>query len=146
MSELDLWRDQEINRLRRDMDRMFNRVWGEFGLSLRPHRVRDLPAIDLSETENAMILKAELPGIDKKDISVDIKHRVLTVKGERNADHEVKEDKYYRRERVYGKFERSFTLPASVDPEQIKADYNDGVLKIEVPKPAEQKPRQISVN
>jgi HSP20 family protein len=68
------------------------------------------------------------------------------LKGERSADNEVKEDTYYRRERTYGRFERSFTLPANVDPDKIKADYSDGVLKIEVSKPEDQKPKQITVH
>ena len=104
------------------------------------------PAVDIFDNDENIIIKAELPGMDKKDISVDVKDRVLTLKGERNSDTEVKEDNFYRRERVYGKFERAFTLPAAVDPESIKADYADGVLKIEVPKPNGYKPKQIAVH
>ena len=104
------------------------------------------PAVDIYDNDEHIIIKAELPGIDKKDISVDVKDRVLTLKGERNSDKEVKEDKFYRRERFYGKFERAFTLPAAVDPDSIKADYTDGVLKIEVPKPNGYKPKQIAVH
>jgi HSP20 family protein len=91
------------------------------------------------------VITAEIPGVDKKDISVDVKDRVLTLRGERSSDNEVKEDRFYRRERTFGKFERSFTLPAAVDPDNIKAEYRDGVLKIEVPKPEGHKPRQINV-
>ena len=104
------------------------------------------PVVDIYDNEDSIVLKAELPGVSKKDIEIDIKDRVLTLKGERSADNEVKEDNYYRRERTYGRFERSFTLPANVNPDKIKADYNDGVLKIEVPKPEDQKPKQITVH
>jgi HSP20 family protein len=104
------------------------------------------PVVDIYDNEDNIVIKAELPGVSKKDIEIDIKDRVLTLKGERSAENEVKEDNYYRRERTYGGFERSFTLPANVDPDKIKADYNDGVLKIEVPKPEDQKPKQITVH
>ncbi len=104
------------------------------------------PVVDIYDNEDSIVIKAELPGVSKKDIEIDIKDRVLTLKGERSADNEVKEDTYYRRERTYGRFERSFTLPANVDPDKIKADYSDGVLKIEVPKPEDQKPKQVTVH
>ena len=71
---------------------------------------------------------------------------MLTLKGERSADNEVKEESYFRRERVYGRFERSFTLPAEIDAEKVKAEYNDGVLKVTLPKPESYKPKQITVH
>ncbi len=104
------------------------------------------PVVDIYDNEDNIVIKAELPGVSKKDIEIDIKDRVLTLKGERSADNEVKEDNYYRRESTYGRFERSFTLPVNVDPDRIKADYHDGVLKIEVTKPEDQKPKQITVH
>ena len=104
------------------------------------------PMVDIFDDSDKIVIKAELPGIDKKDIAIDLKDRVLTLKGERVADNEVKEDRYYRRERTYGKFERSFTLPTGLNPDKIKADYQDGVLKIEVPKPQEEKPKQITIH
>jgi HSP20 family protein len=103
------------------------------------------PVVDIYDNDDNIVIKAELPGVDKKDISVDIKDRVLTLKGERSANNEVNEDNYYRKESTYGKFERSFTLPVDVNPEKIKADYKDGILKIEVPKPEHKKPKQITV-
>ncbi len=104
------------------------------------------PVVDMFENDDKILIKAELPGVDKKDISVDVKDRVLTLSGERNYDHEVKEENYYRRERAYGKFKRAFNLPAEVDPDKIKADFKDGVLKIELPKPEAQKPKRITVH
>lgn len=104
------------------------------------------PVVDIYEDKDNIILKAELPGVEKDKIAIDVKGRVLTLKGERMADNEVSEDSYYRRERVYGKFERAFTLPAAIDPDKIKAEYKDGVLKVEIPKPEEEKPKQIAIN
>jgi HSP20 family protein len=102
--------------------------------------------VDIYEEDDNIIVQAELPGVSKDGISVDVKDRVLTIKGERSADNEVNEDKYFRRERVYGQYKRAFTLPANVDPESVKAEYNDGVLKVLVPKPETQKPKQITVH
>jgi HSP20 family protein len=104
------------------------------------------PAVDMFDDDDKIVIKAELPGLDKKDISVDIENRVLTLSGERNYDNEVKKENYYRRERATGRFKRSFHLPADIDADQIKADFKDGVLKVEIPKPEEQKPKQITVH
>ena len=104
------------------------------------------PSVDIYDEDDHIVLKAELPGVDKKHIEVDVKDRVLTLKGERTLDKEVKEDHYFRRERSFGKFERSFTLPVDVNSEEIKATYKDGLLKIEIPKPADRKPKQITVH
>ncbi|NNL75857.1 MAG: Hsp20/alpha crystallin family protein [Desulfobacterales bacterium] len=104
------------------------------------------PTVDLYEKDNNFVIKAELPGVDKKDITIDLKDRVLTLSGERSYDNEVKEENYYRRERSYGKFQRAFTLPADVDSDKIKAEFKDGVLQVEVPKPEEQKPKQVTIH
>ena len=104
------------------------------------------PAVDMFENDDKIVIKAELPGVDKKDISVDVKDQVLTLSGERNYENEVKEENYYRRERASGKFKRSFHLPADVDPDKVKADFKDGVLKVEMPKPEAQKPKRITVH
>lgn len=104
------------------------------------------PAVDMFENDDKIVIKAELPGMDKKDISVDVKDRILTLSGERNYDNEVKEENYYRRERVSGKFKRAFNLPMDVDADKIKADFKDGVLRVEMPKPEEQKPRRIAIH
>ena len=104
------------------------------------------PRVDIYEDEDAIVLKAELPGVKKDNIVVDVEGRVLTLKGERSSDNEVKEESYYRRERTFGSFERRFNLPDNVDPEKITADYKDGILKLGIPKPDENKPRQITVH
>ena len=104
------------------------------------------PMVDIYNDGNKVVITAELPGMDKKDISIDLKERVLTLKGERSYNNEAKEDQYYRKERAYGKFERSFTLPVGLNHKDIKADYKDGLLKIEIPKPEEEKPKQITIH
>ncbi len=104
------------------------------------------PLVDIYDNDDNIVIKAELPGMEKKDIVIDVKGRVLTLKGERSSENEVKEDSYHRRERVYGKFERAFTLPMEVDSDKIKADYKDGVLEVNIPKPEERKPKQITIH
>ena len=104
------------------------------------------PMVDICDTENAIVVTAELPGVKKEDISIEVKDNILTIKGERSEDSEVKEENYYRRERSFGSFQRSFSMPTEVSPESIKASFKDGVLKIEVPKPEEKKPKQISID
>lgn len=102
--------------------------------------------VDIYHDADNIVLKAALPGVAKKDISVDLKGRVLTLKGTLSSEAEVKEDNYYRKERASGKFERSFTMPGDVDPEKIQADYKDGILKITVPRPEDRKKKQITVH
>jgi HSP20 family protein len=104
------------------------------------------PVVDIYDHEDKIVITAELPGVDKKDIRIDLKDGVLTLEGERSHGSEVKEESYYRKERFQGKFHRAFTLREGLDPEKIKADYRDGVLKIEIPKPEAQKPKKIAVH
>ncbi|MGC8901237.1 MAG: Hsp20/alpha crystallin family protein [bacterium] len=103
------------------------------------------PAVDIYETKDNVVLKAELPGLDKKDFSIEIKDNILTLKGERKLEKETKEENYYRMERAYGAFSRSFTLPASVDKDKVKAKFKDGVLEVTIPKTEAAKPKQINV-
>jgi len=135
----------------RDAHGLMNRMFEGFFTPMVPLTAGGLasdwkPLVDVYEDDHNIVFKAELPGVDKKDISVDVKDGVLTLKGERNVENESKSDGCIRRERFYGRFERSFTLPAEVNPEAIKADVKDGVLKIEVPKPEVRKPKQITVH
>jgi HSP20 family protein len=104
------------------------------------------PPVDIYEDEHHIALKMEVPGIDEKDIDVRIENTTLTVHGERKFEKEEKEENFRRVERQYGSFTRSFTLPSSVDPGQVSADYEKGVLKIKFAKRAEAKPKQIKVN
>jgi len=104
------------------------------------------PAVDIFEHEGNLVLKAELPGIEAKDVDIRLENNVLTLRGERHFDNEVKRESYHRVERSYGTFSRSFTLPSVVDQEKIKAEYKDGVLRVTLPKKDEAKPKQISIS
>jgi HSP20 family protein len=104
------------------------------------------PPVDVYEDEHNITLKIEVPGIDEKDIDVRIENNTLTVHGERKFEKEEKEENYRRVERQYGSFTRTFTLPNTVDPEKVQADYDKGVLKVKLAKKAEAKPKQIKVN
>src|SRR5277367_6257494 len=104
------------------------------------------PAVDVYEDEHQVSLKLEVPGIDEKDIDVRVENNTLTVHGERKIEKEEKEENYRRVERHYGTFTRTFTLPQTVDTEKVSANYDKGVLKINLPKKAEAKPKQIKVN
>jgi HSP20 family protein len=103
------------------------------------------PAVDVYEDEHKVTLKIEVPGIEEKDIDVRVENNTLTVHGERKIEKEEKEENYRRVERQYGSFTRTFTLPQTVDTENVSANYDKGVLKISLPKKAEAKPKQIKV-
>ena len=104
------------------------------------------PAVDIYDNDEKITIKAELPGVDKKDIHVDLKDGVLTLTGERSHENEVKEENFHRKEMAYGKFQRSFTLPEGFNPDKIDADYKDGILRIEISKPEEKKPKKIEIH
>ena len=103
------------------------------------------PAVDIVETENDIVLRADLPGVDPKDVVIQVENGTLTLKGERKFESDVKEDDYCRVERVYGSFLRSFALPPTVDAEKVEAEYRNGVLELKLPKRPEAKPKQIKV-
>ena len=103
------------------------------------------PAVDIFEQGDDIVLKAELPGIDADDVDIRVENNVLTLRGERKFESEVKREDCHRVERAYGTFSRSFTLPNVVDTEKIKADYKDGVLQVTLPQKEEAKPKQISI-
>jgi HSP20 family protein len=105
-----------------------------------------VPAVDIYEDEQGITLKLEAPGVDQNDLDLKVENHVLSVSGERKLEKEEKEENFHRIERRYGSFTRSFTLPNTVDTENIRADYESGVLKIHLVKRAEAKPKQIKVN
>ena len=120
-----------------------------------PHQAHDdekiplcawTPSVDVYETDQGVIIAADLPGVNKEDVVVEIKDDVITISGERCADPALQATNYYRRERICGNFHRAFTLHAMVSPEEIKAKFKNGVLVVEIPKPEKDKPRQISVD
>src|SRR5436305_14755840 len=135
---------REFTTLQDRMNRLFRDNYGEGQEALSTSTFA--PPVDVYEDEHNVTLKIEVPGIDEKDIDVQIENNLLTVHGERKFEKEEKEENYRRIERQYGSFIRSFTLPNTVDSENISADYDKGVLKIRLAKKAEAKPKQIRVN
>jgi HSP20 family protein len=104
------------------------------------------PAVDIYETENELVLKADLPDMNERDVDIRVENNMLTVRGERKFEQKVKEENYLRIERTYGSFSRSFSLPNTISTENIKAEYKNGVLTVEMPKRAESKPKQVKIN
>jgi HSP20 family protein len=105
-----------------------------------------VPAVDVYEDDQKVVLKLEVPGIEEKDLDVSVEKNTLTVKGERKFDKEEKEENFHRIERRYGSFYRAFTLPSTVDSENVDAKYEAGILKLELKKKPEAQPKQIKVN
>src|SRR5437868_730229 len=128
------------------MNRLFRESYSPEGPEEALTTTNFAPPVDIYEDEHNIALKLEVPGIDEKDIDVRVEGNTLSVHGERKIEKEEKEENFRRVERQYGSFTRSFTLPSSVDPAQVSADYDKGVLKIRLAKKAEAKPKQIKVN
>jgi HSP20 family protein len=124
----------------RDVDRLFDAFFG----GEREAR-RWVPQMDLVEAEDHFILKADLPGLDEGDVSIEVQDGTLTISGERKAEHESRERGWYRIERSFGSFSRSLTLPDRVDPDGISANFDRGVLEVRIPKPEEHKPRRVEI-
>ena len=135
---------REFTTLQDRMNRLFRDNYGEGQEALSTSTFA--PPVDVYEDEHNVTLKIEVPGIDEKDIDVQIENNLLTVHGERKFEKEEKEENFRRVERQYGSFTRSFTLPNTVNPEQVQAHYDKGILKIQLAKKAEAKPKQIKVN
>jgi HSP20 family protein len=135
---------RELNVLQDRMNRLFQ--------DYAPRGEQELtagnfvPPVDIYEDEQGISVKAELPGVDPKDVDVRVENNTLTIKGERKFEKEEKEENFHRIERRYGSFVRSFTLPNTVDTDTVKADFDNGVLSIRLSKRAEAKPKQIKVN
>ena len=136
---------REISSIQSEMNRLFNSFFDTptkgNGTSLR----RWVPAMDLVETEDSYVLKADLPGLTEGDVDVEVEDKVLTVSGERKAEHEDKREGYVRVERSYGTFRRSLRLPEGIDPEAVQATFENGVLEVSIPKPEERKPRKVAI-
>ena len=133
---------REVDTLQSEVNRVFDAFFGN-GSGSRARRW--VPAMDLVETEGDLVLRADLPGLGKDDVEIEVKDGVLTVSGERKAEHEEKSEGFYRVERAFGRFSRSLTIPEGVDAEAITADFNEGVLEVRIPKPAERQPHRIAI-
>jgi len=137
---------RELSALQNRMSRLFEEQQYGSGREESLTAGAFVPPVDIYEDEHSIQLKLEVPGIEQKNLDVKVENNVLTVSGERKFEKEEKEENFRRVERRYGSFARSFTLPNTVNPEDVSADYNDGVLKIRLGKRAEAKPKQIKVN
>jgi HSP20 family protein len=132
----------EFDRIRDEINRIFDDDWmirpGLFDRAMAP-------SMDVTDDDDKVVVSAELPGVDIKDVDVSVSGNVLTLKGEKKDEHEEKQDNYYHRERWSGSFQRSITLPDAIDPDKVKAEMKNGVLRVTFPKREEVKPKQISV-
>lgn len=136
---------RELNTIQSEMNRLFNTLFDAPAPANGTAR-RWIPAMDLVETADAFVLRADLPGLTEKDVNIEFEDNVLTISGERKSEHEEKKEGYYRVERSYGSFSRSLTLPEGVDPDAVKANFDRGVLEVRVPKPEERKPRKVAIS
>jgi HSP20 family protein len=134
----------ELSSLRQEMDRLWDRFVGESPLARRITG-EWWPTVDVSETKDNFVIKAELPGMDEKDVSVTISGDVLTIKGEKKKEEEEKDEQHYSVERYYGSFQRSFQLPSSVKADKIEADFEKGILKVTLPKVEEAKKKEVKI-
>jgi len=145
-SDLMEWRPfREVSRLRREMDSLWDDYFGSGRRGLQPLQAVFAPAVDVKETAEAVVVKAEVPGMDAKEINISVTGNVLTIKGEKKSEREEKEENYHLVERSYGSFSRSLTLPAAVDLDNIEAKYDKGVLTVTCPKKEEVKPKPIEI-
>jgi len=138
---------RDVAELQNRINRMFDESFGrsresDDELNLNAWR----PTVDIYEAENGIVLAVELPGVGKENVAVEVKDDMLTLKGERLADPAISEESYYRRERLFGPFKRSFTLHQNIKPDQIKATFKDGILQVEIPRPVPEQPKQVTVN
>lgn len=135
----------ELGTLQNEMNRLFNTVFDTPALGNGGALRRWMPAMDLVETDDRFVLRADLPGLTEDDVKVEFEDGTLTVSGERKSEHESKGEGYVRVERAFGSFSRSLTLPQGVDPEAVTASFERGVLEVSIPKPEARKPRRIEI-
>jgi HSP20 family protein len=137
---------RELDTLQGDVNRLFDSFFGRRdGAAAANGSRRWIPAMDLVETEDQLVLRADLPGVDRDDVDIEVKDGVLTVSGERRAEHEEKREGFHRVERSFGRFSRSLELPQGVEAESVRANFERGVLEVRMPKPEERKPTRIEI-
>ncbi|MFQ5344807.1 MAG: Hsp20/alpha crystallin family protein [Mariprofundus sp.] len=128
------------------MNRQLSHLLDDSHIGVSTEAEQWAPRVDIRETDDALLVQAELPGIDKKDIHLEVKDGVLTLSGERRYEKDVKEENVHRVERAYGRFSRSFSLPTNVDADKVNASMKDGVLKVRLPKRESAKPKAIAIH
>jgi HSP20 family protein len=139
---------RELNTIQSEMNRLFNTYLDAPAAGERSGQPmqRWIPPMDLVETEDDFVLRADLPGVTESDVNIELENNILTLSGERKAEHEERKEGYYRVERPWGTFSRSLTLPDGVEPEAVKAHFERGVLEVRIPKPEARKPRKVSIS
>jgi HSP20 family protein len=137
---------REIASLQQGINRLFEDVFSQPGSYDSDAMGAWRPPVDIVDTQEAIVIFAEIPGVDKEEVAIEVKDNVLSIQGERVVDSSIGNGSYYRSERVFGKFRRSFALPAMVRTDHINASFKNGVLKITIPKPEEEKPRQVKIS
>ena len=140
---------RELDSLQGEMNRLFSNFFdapaaGKGGNGNAGTR-RWIPAMDLVETQDSFVLKADLPGMSEGDVNIELENNVLTISGERKTEHEEQHEGYYRLERATGSFSRALSLPEGIDADAVTAAFADGVLTVRIPKPAEAKPRRVQI-
>jgi HSP20 family protein len=144
--ELNAWSPfRHLSMLRDEIDRLFDTPLNALTGSSQQFLSGWLPAVDLFEERDHLVLRAELPGMNKEDIDISLHGDVLTLSGERKEDAKFEKAETYRAERFLGRFQRTFTLPVAVDPNRVQASYRDGILTVTLPKAEQAKPKQIEV-
>ncbi len=136
---------REIASLQQGINRLFEDVFSQPAGYDSDAMVAWRPPVDIVDTREAILIFAEIPGVDKDDVTIEVKDNVLTIQGERGVDKSIGNGSYYRSERIFGKFGRSFALPTMVRTDNIKASCKNGILKITIPKPGDEKPRRVSI-
>lgn len=145
MPGLIIWKNQEMNRLKRDMDRLLARFFDDFAVPSFIRPFKEGPFIDLSETQDRLILRAEIPGVNPEDLDISISGDILTVKGEAGQDFVTEHEGYRSTERGYGFFSRTIQLPCKVRIHEVKATYKDGLLVVDMPKCEPEPSREIKI-
>src|SRR3954465_11909624 len=136
---------RELSTLQNEMNRLFGSVFDAPAQGNGGALRRWMPAMDLVESGDHFVLRADLPGLDEGDVKIELEDTTLTISGERKAEHESSDEGYYRLERAFGPFSRTLQLPRGIDPEAVTASFDRGVLEVGVPKPEERKPRRIEI-
>lgn len=137
---------REVDVLQSDMNRLFDAFFqGRGGNRATGTTQRWVPPMDLTEGEGEYVLRADLPGLSRDDIDIQVKDDVLTISGERKSEHHENGEGFYRVERAFGRFSRSLDLPTGVEAASVSADFDNGVLEVRIPKPAEQQPTRVQI-
>jgi HSP20 family protein len=138
---------REFSTLQNEMNRLFNTVFDapQGGGNSSGAMRRWMPAMDLLETDDQFVLRADLPGLSEEDVSIELEDTTLTISGQRKSEHEQRSEGAYRVERAFGAFSRSLTLPQGIDPDAVAAAFDKGVLEVRIPKPEQRKPKRIAI-